>query len=86
MQGIELVQKVLTGATPVLAPGSMALLGLIGLTHSSDTRPFTEAPARLPIKKVTHDPFHHDHRFRRGMLRGSRLHGARSSRKVRDHR
>ena len=34
MQGIELVEKVLTGATPVLAPGSMALLGLIGLTHS----------------------------------------------------
>jgi len=34
MEGIELVQKTLTGATPVLAPGSMALLGLIGLTHS----------------------------------------------------
>ena len=34
MQGIELVQKTLTGATPVLAPGSMTLLGLIGLTHS----------------------------------------------------
>lgn len=33
MQGIELVQKTLTGATPVLAPGSMTLLGLIGLTH-----------------------------------------------------
>ena len=34
MQGVELVQKVLTGATPVLAPGSMTLLGLIGLTHA----------------------------------------------------
>ena len=34
MRGIELVQKTLTGATPVLAPGSMTLLGLIGLTHS----------------------------------------------------
>ncbi|NOT25263.1 MAG: hypothetical protein HOP16_04085 [Acidobacteria bacterium] len=32
MQGFELVRKVLTGATPVLAPGSMALLGLVGLT------------------------------------------------------
>jgi len=32
--GVELVQKTLTGATPVLAPGSMALLGLIGLTHA----------------------------------------------------
>ena len=31
MGGIELVRRTLTGATPVLAPGSMALLGLIGL-------------------------------------------------------
>jgi hypothetical protein len=30
MAGLELVQKTLTGATPVLAPGSMALLGLVG--------------------------------------------------------
>ena len=30
MAGTELVQKTLTGATPVLAPGSMALLGLVG--------------------------------------------------------
>ena len=34
MGGMELVQKTLTGATPVLAPGSMTLLGLIGLTHT----------------------------------------------------
>ena len=34
MRGSELIRKVLTGATPVLAPGSMALLGLIGLTHT----------------------------------------------------
>jgi hypothetical protein len=31
MAGAELVRNTLTGATPVLAPGSMALLGLIGL-------------------------------------------------------
>ena len=31
MAGAELVGKTLTGATPVLAPGSMALLGLVGL-------------------------------------------------------
>jgi hypothetical protein len=31
MAGIELVRETLTGATPVLAPGSMALLGLVGL-------------------------------------------------------
>jgi hypothetical protein len=34
MRGVELFAKVLTGATPVLAPGSMVLLGLIGLTHT----------------------------------------------------
>jgi hypothetical protein len=34
MNGLELVQKTFTGATPVLAPGSMTLLGLIGLTHT----------------------------------------------------
>ena len=34
MRGFELVRKTLTGATPALAPGSMALLGLIGLTHA----------------------------------------------------
>jgi hypothetical protein len=31
LAGFELVQKTLTGATPVLAPGSMTLLGLVGL-------------------------------------------------------
>jgi hypothetical protein len=34
MGGMELFRKTITGATPVLAPGSMTLLGLIGLTHS----------------------------------------------------
>jgi len=32
--GLELVRKTLTGATPVLAPGSMVLLGLIGLAYT----------------------------------------------------
>lgn len=31
MTGMELVRETLTGATPVLAPGSMVLLGLVGL-------------------------------------------------------
>ena len=31
MAGVELVRRTLTGATPVLAPGSMTLLGLVGL-------------------------------------------------------
>ena len=39
MSGLELVRKTLTGATPVLAPGSMALLGLVALayTYSKET-------------------------------------------------
>jgi hypothetical protein len=31
LSGMELVSRTLTGATPVLAPGSMTLLGLVGL-------------------------------------------------------
>jgi hypothetical protein len=31
LSGVELMSKTLTGATPVLAPGSMSLLGVIGL-------------------------------------------------------
>ena len=31
LSGVELIAKTLTGATPVLAPGSMSLLGVIGL-------------------------------------------------------
>jgi hypothetical protein len=34
MGGMELFRKTMTGATPVLAPGSMTLLGVIGLTYS----------------------------------------------------
>ena len=34
LAGSELVWKTVTGATPVLAPGSMTLLGLIGLAHT----------------------------------------------------
>ena len=42
LAGVELLSKTLTGATPVLAPGSMSLLGVIGL--ASDVPP--SAPAR----------------------------------------
>jgi len=34
LAGRELVTKVLTGATPVLAPGSMSLLGIVGLVST----------------------------------------------------
>jgi hypothetical protein len=35
MAGIELLEETLTGALPVLAPGTMILLGLVGLTVTS---------------------------------------------------
>jgi len=34
LSGLELVSKTLTGATPVLAPGSMSLLGVVGLAFT----------------------------------------------------
>ena len=34
MSGLELIGKTLTGAVPVLAPGTMALLGLVGLASA----------------------------------------------------
>lgn len=34
LSGMELISKTLTGATPVLAPGSMSLLGVVGLAFS----------------------------------------------------
>jgi hypothetical protein len=34
--GWDLVKKIMTGATPVLAPGAMTLLGLIGLAQIHD--------------------------------------------------
>jgi hypothetical protein len=34
LSGVELLSKTLTGATPVLAPGSMSLLGVIGLAST----------------------------------------------------
>jgi hypothetical protein len=38
LAGMELVEKTLTGATPVFAPGAMALLGAIGLLASYGIR------------------------------------------------
>ena len=38
LAGTELIGKTLTGATPVFAPGTMALLGAIGLTASYGLR------------------------------------------------
>jgi len=34
MSGMELVSETLTGATPVLAPGSMSLIGVVGLVFT----------------------------------------------------
>jgi hypothetical protein len=47
MAGIELVRKTLTGATPVLAPGSMALLGLVGLAAVHGLSPGQQDGLRL---------------------------------------
>ena len=33
-QGLLFLRKTATGATPLLAPGSMVLLGLVGLIHA----------------------------------------------------
>jgi hypothetical protein len=38
LAGMELIGKTLTGATPVFAPGAMALLGAIGLVASYGIR------------------------------------------------
>jgi hypothetical protein len=38
MEGTELIGKTLTGATPVFAPGTMALLGGVGLVASYKVR------------------------------------------------
>jgi hypothetical protein len=43
--GLALVRKVLTGATPVLAPGSMALLGLVGLAMTYHHPALGRSPA-----------------------------------------
>jgi hypothetical protein len=45
MAGLELVRNTLTGATPVLAPGSMALLGVVGLAAVYRLSPGHRAPA-----------------------------------------
>ena len=34
MTGVELFSETMTGATPVLAPGTMVLLGLVGLAYA----------------------------------------------------
>jgi hypothetical protein len=44
MDGIELFRKTLTGATPVFAPGSMSLLGIVGLIYSY-RHPFLDVDA-----------------------------------------
>jgi hypothetical protein len=43
MAGVELIRKTMTGATPVLAPGTMALLGLVGVAYLR----VAERPPRL---------------------------------------
>jgi hypothetical protein len=49
MAGVELFRETLTGATPVLAPGTMALLGLVGLSYAFVC---TRFPSRSPESEV----------------------------------
>jgi len=43
--GYEFLRKTIAGATPVLAPGSMVLLGLVGLAHTY-RHPHVAGPVR----------------------------------------
>lgn len=47
MSGFELFKESMTGATPALAPGTMAMLGLIGLAFSYG-HPQTRNPMNTP--------------------------------------
>ncbi|MDA1095399.1 MAG: hypothetical protein O3A25_19380 [Acidobacteria bacterium] len=60
LSGAGLVYETLTGATPVLAPGSMALLGLVGLAatyrHPAVGRAPWAGPADVPDSADSDDP------------------------------
>ena len=51
ISGFELLSKTLTGATPVLAPGSMSLLGVIGLA-STYRHPLLRSDAQEKTKET----------------------------------
>lgn len=53
MAGAELVGKTLTGATPVLAPGSMALLGLVGLAAVYKSSPGPRSGSGITVEDVS---------------------------------
>ena len=44
IRGVELIWNALTGATPALAPGTMILLGLLGLLYSYRHSALTKEP------------------------------------------
>ena len=48
--GLSLISKTLTGATPVLAPGSMSLLGIVGLALTY-RHPALRSPGGLSSKE-----------------------------------
>jgi hypothetical protein len=52
LSGMQLVSETLTGATPVLAPGSMALLGVVGLA-STYRHPVLRGPVRVASSQET---------------------------------
>ena len=49
IRGVELIWNALTGATPALAPGTMILLGLLGLLYSYRHSVLTKEPRKEMI-------------------------------------
>lgn len=51
LRGLALIGGTLTGATPVLAPGSMALLGLVGLAYTYRHPSLRAAQVEDPVQE-----------------------------------
>jgi hypothetical protein len=51
--GMSLISKTLTGATPVMAPGSMSLLGLVGLAFAH-RHPALRSQSGMSVSKEQH--------------------------------
>ncbi len=53
MSGFELIWEALKGATPSLAPGTMMLLGMLGLIYTFRHRTVTDTPTVQTAEDVT---------------------------------
>jgi hypothetical protein len=50
LSGLELFREAMKGATPALAPGTMTILGLLGLAYTYGLAP-TNHPSESSVKK-----------------------------------